>query len=57
MSKTGFRSLPRKVTDTTRILQRLDGAVRNDAVSPKVAVVPMGRLLTLTGRQQRAPAV
>ncbi len=40
MSRTGFRSLPRNVTDTTRVLQRLAGVVRNDAVSPEVASLP-----------------
>jgi hypothetical protein len=40
MSKTCFRSLPRNVTDRTRVLQRLHGAVRNDSVSPEVASLP-----------------
>ena len=36
----GLRSLPRNVTDVTRVLLRLYGAVRNEAVSPEVASLP-----------------
>ncbi len=34
------RSLPRNMTDTTRIVLRLDGSVRNEAVSPELASLP-----------------
>jgi hypothetical protein len=40
MATPSLRSLPRNVTDVTRVLLRLDGAVRNDAVSPEVASLP-----------------
>jgi hypothetical protein len=43
MSEAGFRSLPRNVTDTTRVLLRLNGAVRNESVSPEVAFVASRR--------------
>jgi hypothetical protein len=37
MARAGLRSLPRNVTDVARVLVRLDGGVRNDAVSAEVA--------------------
>jgi hypothetical protein len=40
MARAGLRSLPRNVTDVTRVLLRLDGAVRNDVVSAEVASLP-----------------
>jgi hypothetical protein len=40
MSMTRFRSLPRNMTDTTRVLLRLNGSVHNDAVTPEVASLP-----------------
>lgn len=47
MSRAGFRSLPRNVTDTTRVLVRLDDAFRNDAVSLEVASLPAERALPI----------
>jgi hypothetical protein len=40
MARSALRSLPRNVTDVTRVLMRLDGAVRNAPVSAEVASLP-----------------
>lgn len=47
MAKSGLRSLPRNVTDVTRVLARLDGSVRNDQVSADLAALPTERALPI----------
>jgi hypothetical protein len=47
MVRSGLRSLPRNVTDVTRVLSRLDGGVRNDAVSAEVASLPAEEALPI----------
>ena len=42
-----LRSLPKNMTDSTRILHRLDGTVRNDPVAADVALLPTERALPI----------
>lgn len=57
MARAGLRSSPRNVTDVTRVLVRLDGGVRNDAVSAKVAslrtedALPIRQFYTWPGKR------
>jgi hypothetical protein len=50
----GLLSLPRNVTDTTRVVLRLDGTVHDCAVSPKLASLRTEDALAI--RQFFAPA-
>lgn len=42
-----LQSLPKNLTDSTRILHRVDGTVRNDSVSADVALLPTERALPI----------
>lgn len=47
MSDKMLRSLPKNMTDRTRIRHRVDGMVRNDPVSADVALLPTERALPI----------